>query len=298
MPKKIINLNPKDYEHPFDKAALDAMRNLPLFGKVTNFVLNWTTIKWEIVKLCGSAFHVTPQSCPELYKLVEDTIDILEVDRMPEIYTKWTYGINAYTTGYQNDAILVMYTGAIDLMPDSELQFIIGHEAGHIKSGHVLYHVMAAYISQILAQMGILGNLGTPLVLALNYWNRMSEFTADRAGLLACQDLDAALSATMKMAGLPKRYFNTANPRIFSQQARDFLSRYGDTANTIIRNISILDDSHPWTVMRAAELIKWVENGEYERVLNKVHSCTCPVCGSTVEADIPRCPICGNELNT
>lgn len=293
MPKKILNIQTTDYEHPFDRAALEAVRKVPLFDKVTNFVLNWTTIKWEIVQLCGSAFHVTPESCPELYKMVKDTADILEIDRMPEVYTKWTYGINAYTTGYREDTILVLYTGAVDLLPDPELQFIIGHEAGHIKSGHVLYHVMADFMSQILTQMGILANLGTPLVLALNYWNRMSEFTADRAGLLACQDLDAVLSATMKMAGLPKRYFNTADPHIFAQQAQEFLSRYGDTANTIIKNISILDDSHPWTVMRAAELIKWVESGEYERLLNKVPSCNCPQCGATVEVSAARCPRCG-----
>lgn len=293
MAKKILNLQSTDYEHPFDRAALEAVRKVPLFDKVTNFVLNWTTIKWEIVKLCGSAFHVTPQSCPELHKLVKDTTDILEIDRMPEVYTKWTYGINAYTTGYKEDTILVLYTGAIDLLPDAELQFIIGHEAGHIKSGHVLYHVMVGFMSQILAQMGILANFGTPLVLALNYWNRMSEFTADRAGLLACQDLDAALSATMKMAGLPKKYFNTADPHVFAQQAQEFLSRYGDTANTIIKNISILDDSHPWTVMRAAELIKWVESGAYDRLLNKVPSRNCPACGATVEATALRCPRCG-----
>lgn len=293
MARKLINLKTTDYEHPFDKAALEALRKLPKFDSVVNFILNWTSIKWHIVELCGSAFHVTPKSCPELYKLVEDTAKTLEIDIIPEIYTKWTYGLNAYTTGYQKDTILVLYSGAVDLLPDSELKFIVGHEMGHIKSGHVLYHVMANVIGQAIQQMGLLASAAAPIQLALTYWNRMSEFTADRAGLLACQDLDAALGATMKMAGIPQKYFNTANPHVFAEQAREFLTRYGDTANTIIRNISILDDTHPWTVMRAAELIKWVESGEYDKILNKVPTKKCPLCNHEVDATLVRCPVCG-----
>ncbi len=295
MAQKLIRLRSVDYEHPFDKAALEALRKIPLFESVTNFVLNWGTIKWEIVQLCGSAFHVTPRSCPELYKKVENVAKTLEIVQMPEIYTKWMYGINAYTTGHKDSTILVLYSGAVDLLPEAELDYIIGHEMGHIKSGHVLYHVMAAFINQIIQQMGLLASAATPIKLALGYWNRMSEFTADRAGLLACQDLDAALGCTMKMAGLPLRYFNTSNPDVFAEQAQEFLSRYGDTANTIIKNISILDDSHPWTVMRAAELIKWVQSGEYEKILNQVPVKKCPVCGAEIDAALLTCPRCGNN---
>lgn len=296
MAQKLLNLQSSDYEHPFDKSALETMRNLPMFGTVTNFVLNWTTIKWRIVNLCGSSFHVTDSSCPELYKIIRDAARTLDIDHIPEVYSQWDYGINAYTTGFDKDTILVLYSGAVDLLPDPELTYIIGHELGHVKSGHVLYHVMAGFITQIINAMGLLGKFAEPIKLALLYWNRMSEFTADRAGLLACQDLDAVISAIMKMSGIPKRYFNIADPHIFAEQAQEFLTRYGDTANTIIRNISILDDSHPWTVMRAAELIKWVENGEYASLLARTSGITCPACGSEIEKGLSRCPVCGNII--
>lgn len=296
MKQKLINLQSAEYEHPFDKAALEKLRSLKGFDTVVNFVLNWTTIKWRIVELCGSNFHVTKESCPELYALVQQTIETLDIDRMPQIYTQWSYNVNAYTTGYKNDTILVLFTGAVDLMSDAELTFISGHEAGHIKSGHVLYHVMGQVFANIVSQSVLAGSLLGPIQIALQYWNRMSEFTADRAGLLACQDIDAALSATMKMAGIPKRYFNTANPHVFAKQAEEFMSQYGDTANTIIRNISILDDSHPWTVMRAYELIKWVENGEYQKLLDAHLGQRCPMCGQFVETDAVVCPICGYKF--
>lgn len=291
--QRLINLESVEYEHPFDKMALEKLRSLPGFDKIVNFVLNWTKIKWDIVQLCGSDFHVTKDSCPELYNLVHEAAETLNIDRLPSIYTRWTYGINAYTTGYKDDTILVLYTGAVDLMPDEELTYIIGHELGHVKSGHVLYHVMGGLFSDIISSTVFSGKLLVPIQLALGYWNRMSEFTADRAGLLACQNLDAALSAIMKMAGVPKRYFNIADPHIFAKQAEEFMTRYGDTANTIIRNISILDDTHPWTVMRAYELIKWVESGDYQKILDKCKGKICPICKRSVEANASKCPICG-----
>lgn len=296
MVQRLINLQTADYEHPFDKAALDALRGFK-YSALQNLAqeaLKWGVIKWEVVQLCGSAFHVTDESCPELYQLVTDAARTLEVDNIPEVYTEWTYGINAYTTGYNNNNIMVLFTGAIDLLPNPELTYIIGHELGHIKSGHVLYHLIARSSKQLISQLGPLGGVAKPLELALSYWDRMSEFTADRAGLLACQDLDAALRAIMKMAGLPKKYFDTADPRVFAQQAEEFLSRYGSTADTIIKTISILDDSHPWTVMRAAELIKWVESGEYQKILDGARGKKCPVCGEQISGAATRCPYCQN----
>ena len=188
MKQTLINLQSAQYEHPFDKAALENLRSLPGFDTVMNFVLNWTTIRWHVVQLCGSNFHVTKESCPELYKLVRESAEILDVDRLPEIYTQWSYAINAYTTGYKDNTILVIHSGAVDLMNDNELSFVVGHEMGHIKSGHVLYHVMVQFFAQIIASSVLAGKLLVPIQLGLNYWNRMSEFTADRAGLLVCQD--------------------------------------------------------------------------------------------------------------
>lgn len=298
MKQTLINLQSNEYEHPFDRAALEALRKVPGFDTVMNFVLNWTTIRWHVVELCGSNFHVTNDSCPELYKLVREAAETLDIDRLPEIYTQWSYGINAYTTGYKDNTIMVIQSGAVDLMSDPELCYVIGHEAGHIKSGHVLYHVIVNFFSQIVANTVIAGKLALPLQLALNYWYRMSEFTADRAGLLVCQDLDAVLSAIMKMAGIPKRYFNTANPHVFAEQAKEFMSKYGDTIDKIIRNISILDDTHPWTVMRAYELIKWVESGEYDRLLTKHAGKICPMCKKAVEKDMAKCPVCGYSFKS
>ena len=170
MAQKLIKLDTKSYEHPFDAKALQAFKILPGADKVTNFVMNWTTIKWLTIQLAGSNFHVTEKSCPELFKQVKNIADILDLDRLPEIYTEWGYFVNAYTTGYDDATLLVIYSGAIDLMSEKELNYIIGHEMGHIKSGHVLYHVMAQKFAEIVANFSLLAaGLGTFCLLLVGF---------------------------------------------------------------------------------------------------------------------------------
>ena len=106
-----------------------------------------------------------------------------------------------------------------------------------------------------------------PLQYALYYWDRMSEFTADRAGLLCCQNKSAAIRAFMKMAGLPIRNYENINHKSFIAQASDFKSLDYEALNKVIKFISIADNSHPWTVMRAAELLTWVESKKFKELV-------------------------------
>ena len=294
MKQKLINLQTSSYEHPFDKAALEKVNAIPMLPKIVNFVMNWTVIKWKIVSMCGSNFHVTKAACPDLAELSNEVFDILDLDRHPELYMEQDYYINAYTTGHQKDAFIVLSTGSVDRLDDGELQFVIGHEAGHIKSNHVLYHLMTAYLAQIVSAIPGASTVSLPLQTALWYWNRMSEFTADRARLLACQDLNAALSGIMKMSGLPLKYYDTASVEGFMQQAREFDKKYGGTTDKISKTLPIFDEDHPWTIVRASELIKWYESGEYERILNGTKPKICPVCGQALPLSATSCPVCGN----
>lgn len=269
MPKKLVDLRTEDYEHPFDREALAKVNAIPLLPTVMNFLLNWTVVKSNIISLCGNKFHVTRNSCPNMFLKAKDVWDTLDMDTYPDLYTHQEYEINAYTTGDRQDAFMVLSSGASDKLTDSEMSFVIGHESGHIKSRHVLYHVLCAYINQIVSQIPGASLVAKPLTLALSYWNRMSELTADRAGLLACQDLNAALSTIMKMSGLPEKYYSSASVAEFVKQADELKNRYSGAGENLIKLIEICDEDHPWTVVRAAELVNWVDSGQYQYILDR-----------------------------
>lgn len=266
--KKILKgLSHEQYEHPFDQKALAALEKTPGLELVGKFITKHTVERIYTVQYTGSHLKVTKDNYPKIYEYLQYACKILDVEKVPKIYIEWGYDINACTVGADNP-IIVLHSGLIDLCDDDEIMFIIGHELGHIKSNHMLYHMMAQVINLIINQIPFGSYAAAPIQYALYYWDRMSEFTADRAGLLCCQNKDAAIRAFMKMGGLPIKEYNNLNYQTFIQQAADFKSLDYDGLNKIVKYITIAEQSHPWTVMRAAELMNWIN--EADCVYNKL----------------------------
>ena len=65
----------------------------------------------------------------------------------------------------------------------------------------------------------------------------------------------------------------------------------GDKA---IKTLTIASSSHPWTVLRAAELITWYNSEEYKSLINAETSKVCGACGLQIPANSTKCPYCGN----
>lgn len=273
--KPLLGLAHKDYEHPFDKKALDALEHTPGIEKVSKYIVKHTIERVYTVQFTGSNLRVTKRNYPQIYEMLEYACRILDLQRIPDFYLQWGYHINGFTTGAEKP-LVVLNSGTIDLCDEDELLYIIGHEVGHIKSQHMLYHMMAqgySIIASIIdsATLGLGSLLTTPIQLALFYWYRMSEFTADRAGLLCCQNKDAAIRAMMKMSGMPIKHFNNMVYKSFIDQAKEFEQLDCESLNKIVKVLTIMDSSHPWTVMRAAELINWINSGAYDKIVGNTN---------------------------
>jgi Zn-dependent protease with chaperone function len=265
--KHILNgLDHADYEHPFDKKALDTLESTKGLGLVGNFITKYTIERLYTVQYTGSNLKITNENYPDIYQYLEYACKVLDVERIPDLYIQWGYNVNACTVGSEHP-IVILNSGVLDLCDDEEILFVIGHECGHIKSNHMLYHMMAQLIDYIINMIPGGALIGAPLQFALYYWDRMSEFTADRAGLLCCQNKNTAIRALIKMAGLPIKQFPNVNINAFLKQAEEFKQLDYENLNKVIKFISIADATHPWTVMRASQLIDWIESGEARKFI-------------------------------
>ncbi|WP_207708772.1 M48 family metalloprotease [Heliobacterium mobile] len=312
--KQLVGLRSTEYEHPFDRNALEALRGTPGLETIVKKFNHYGIEKLLKIRYTGSNIKVDDRNYPELYDTLRQVCAIIDLPEIPDLYIQWGYEINAFTAGVEKP-IIVLNSSCIDFLSKEELMFIIGHEAGHIKSQHVLYH----QIAEVLPIMGdIIGNatlgigslISTGAEIALLNWQRMSEFTADRAGLLACQDANIATKAMVKLAGVPQKYFNSINVEEFIAQAKEFEGYDYDTLDKIVKLMSTMWMSHPWTVMRGAEFFKWIDTGEYDRLLsaNRLENLignsnasgtgkmACPNCGATLKGVEKFCPYCGNKI--
>ncbi|MBN2163899.1 MAG: M48 family metallopeptidase [Pontiellaceae bacterium] len=266
-------LHPHEYEHPFDAKALDSLQGTAGLEILSRKFLKNGIERFYTIQCRGSNLQVTSSNYAEIYKQLVDVCNVINVEAVPDLYIESDGSINAMTVGVDNPLIIVT-AGAIDHLSQSEMAFLLGHEIGHVKSRHVLYHLMAgslAFAGGVVGDYTLgLGNLLTmPLRWALFRWSRMSEFTADRCGLLACQDFDNVVSTFIKMAGLPEKYRDQIDRQSFIKQASEFESLDFEKTSKWLKLASSLNRTHPWTVLRSAELIKWVESGEYQQVLDR-----------------------------
>jgi Zn-dependent protease with chaperone function len=188
------------------------------------------------------------------------------MDNVPDLFIVQTPLVNAMALG-MNNPFIVINTATVDLMDAEELRFIIGHELGHVLSGHAVYRTMLynlIILSQRIAWMP-LGYIGLrAIILGLEEWFRKSELSCDRAGLLAGQDIDASRRVLMKLAGGAQ--LSELNPDAFREQAHEY-DAVPDLRDSILKILQLQGQTHPFAVVRFAELDHWATHGEYDRIL-------------------------------
>ena len=102
------------------------------------------------------------------------------------------------------------------------------------------------------------------ILVALLEWQRKSELSSDRAGLLTVQDPEIVLGTMLKMAGGGDS--EEMNLDEFIVQAEEYRES-GDVADQVFKVLNLMGQSHPFYVLRVAEIRSWVEEGEYDRIL-------------------------------
>jgi Zn-dependent protease with chaperone function len=275
-PKVLTGLRPQAYEHPKDAAALNALQKTAGFGTIVSKINALGVDRILRTQLTGSHLRVTADSFPDLYEVLITACRTLDHRVVPDLYITEGAEINAFTTCVEQPLIAVS-SGAVSHLSEQELLFVIAHEVGHIKSGHVLYYQIAStlwpVVGELAATIPAFGDaikmaLNATVELALLYWQRMSELTADRAGLLACQDANGAFMTMAKLSGLPRKYYDTYNSVDFINQARAFKAMDLDWGSRIVKVLTVMSATHPWTVMRAQELLNWSDSGSYQHVID------------------------------
>ncbi len=258
------------WEHPADRAALQALRSVPGVDEVIRKVLALLGGERGVRLLFqGNAVRVGPAQFPRLWHLHTEVGTTFDWPEAPELYVSQTPFFNAGAYGIDKPFI-VIHSAAIELLDDDELRVLLAHELGHVISGHALYRTIAAILALIsLGALPTLAGLAVlPVRLAFLEWSRKAELSADRAGLLGGQDIVVAQRVDMKMAGggRGEAFAGQLNVDAFMQQAHEYAAS-AEGLDVVYKVLSTLALTHPMHTVRAAELQRWVAAGEYERIL-------------------------------
>jgi Zn-dependent protease with chaperone function len=263
-------ISPASWEHPADRAALQALRGVPGFEDVIRKLLAALGGERGIRLLFqGNSVRVGPDQFPRVWALHIEVCTTFDWPRVPELYVSQTPVFNAGAYGVENPFI-VLHSAALEMLKEEELRALIAHEMGHVVSGHAFYRTIAAILALVsLGALPFLAGLALlPVKLAFLEWSRKSELSADRAGLLGCQDIRAAQSLHMKAAGGGREvgFNDQMNVDAFMNQAHEY-NDTNDGLAVVYKIINTLGLTHPMNTVRAAELQQWVTNGDYDRIV-------------------------------
>jgi len=265
-PRKILTqIAPVTWEHPADRAALQTLRSVPGFDEVVKKIVGFFGERGFRLLFQANAVRVGPTQFPRLNALYTDVLTSMDWEVRPELFVSQTPFVNAGAYGMDRPFI-VINSGALKLLDDDEMRTLLGHELGHVMSGHALYHTILVLI--VFVGLNFLPFLTSlvlaPIRYALLEWARKSELSADRAGLLAAQDPRASMRMFLKMAGGGD--MKEMDLDAFLVQAKEY-EETGGAIDRIFKILNTLEQSHPFNTLRAAELERWIAAGAYEKVL-------------------------------
>ena len=261
---RLEGIDPRTWEHPADRAALTLLTQVPGLADLLKLLGGLTSDRSLRLGWLSSSVRSGPLQLPAAHQAVVEACRILDVAPVPEVFVATGLDYNARALGFQVPFV-VLGSGLVQALSPEELLAVAGHEVAHLKAGHTVHRTALWILTQLslhLTQAADLVRL--PIYAALRDWDRKCELSCDRAGLLACQNPAAALSALVKVSypGMADRVDESELLR----QGREWEST-GDLLDSLFKVLGSWDDSHPALVQRYAALHAWSEGSEYPAIL-------------------------------
>lgn len=152
-------------------------------------------------ELLRNAMRLPKGLAPTVWRAVGRCVEVLGVTTPIELYVVADPSLNAFVGPLESGRVIIGFTStALEKFDASELAFIVGHELGHVLYDH-------HGLGDVVGRAGDL-RIAPADALRLSAWRRYAELTADRVGMLCCDDMNVAVVTQFKMfSGLAQAHF-------------------------------------------------------------------------------------------
>jgi len=145
----------------------------------------------------GNNLRILPNTLPDLYATCMEVVNILGYNSPIDFYVAGDSSVNAHSVATNGDDVpdqVVINSAMVNLFSTDELKYVIGHEIGHLINGDTMLKNLERFVYP--------NDDDEPDYIATrtNLYDHLSELGADRWGYMACENLDACITACYKMA--------------------------------------------------------------------------------------------------
>ena len=190
------------FVYPCDN-YIETILSIPKVKKALETIVN-NYYGYQLEDIKKEGISLTRSNYPRLHNTLEECCKCLNVQVQPKvILTKRIQGFNALSVGNDSTPMILLSMKSAVCLPDGELKFLLGHELGHILQKNMICHTVSGLLLNLKQKSEILGTMIANLIeMPLKEWCRCNEYTADRAGLICCKDMNHVYSLMTKV----KRY--------------------------------------------------------------------------------------------
>ena len=188
----------------------------------------------SIAHIRGNAVEINEEQFSEIHNIVVTLSKRLDFKKTPEVYLMQSGGVlNALATKFLRSKLIVLHSELLDACKNNidAIRMIVGHELGHIKSGHLRWHLL-------LMPATFIPFLGKA-------FSRAREYTCDRYGMsMAEVKSDGLLGLTILSVG--KKYAPQVSHQLMMKQLKKLNSGWMRIGGWL--------QSHPPLVLRIYQL--------------------------------------------
>ena len=200
----------------------------------------------------GTLVRIGPRQFPELYERAQQAAECLSSPRVP-VYVKRSSEMNIYTLGFWRQPIIVVTSSLVDQMDPDNLQFFIGREIGHVEAGHTWLRTL---LKPVGSEVPVIGKLLNSVVFG--DWINRTEFTADRAGFIACRSLTTSVSTMLKF-GVGIRLYEKLDISEFLQQLNELHNVRGRVTEIVAEQ--------PYLTKRVRALVRFALSEQFQTIV-------------------------------
>jgi Zn-dependent protease with chaperone function len=262
---KLKGISPRALQHPADRAATAALHQVPYLDQVVKKLIELGYERALRQAYLGSSVRLGQEQLSHIWVLEREVFNVLDLPEVPDLYLTQMPFANAATVG-AGQPIIVLNSELVRLLDTDGLRAVIAHEATHVLSEHVLYGTALQILLGLSARLPLLAGLPVRAVrAALLEWSRAAELTCDRGAAVVTRQPMAVCRSLLALAG--GQAASELNLDAFIAQGLDYREG-GRGLERLTRLLIDLNITHPMPVRRIHELLKWVQEGEYDRIVD------------------------------
>jgi Zn-dependent protease with chaperone function len=262
---QLKGISPRALQHPADRAATAALHQVPYLDQVIKKLIQLGYERALRQAFLGSSVRLGQEQLPHIWVLEREVFNVLDLPEVPDLYLTQMPFANAFTIG-AGEPMIVLNSELVRLLDTEGLRAVIAHEATHVLSEHVLYGTALQILLRLSARLPLLAGLPFMAVrAALLEWSRAAELTCDRGAAVVTRQPMAVCKSLLALAG--GQASDELNLDAFIAQGLDYREK-GSGLEKLTRLFIDLGITHPMPVRRIHELLKWVREGDYDRIVD------------------------------